>query len=321
MKSLRISITTTILILLMVNLVMGQENIEPERQAKIAILPFSAIGIDDISVNTAEFLLEQQLFELSTMKIITRKEVLQTVGDKPCSEIDCGIKIGEKLDADQALLINLSKLGEKIIIQYMLIDVPGQSIILKDYTSTETIEDLEIVMKRIALSVTSQKPFEKSAEVGAITEKETEIPRRRKARRLLGLSLGYLYPKNGYDNSEQSFTIDIRSGYELENLEVGGQFALRKGVALNLYSLYLFSKTDFCPYIGGAFGFHWVAHEDLFFDFDGKRSDGFELIASAGIRAFRTYNFRILINLDYTITFNDYNDSAIVFTIGLISSD
>lgn len=295
-----------------------QSDVQTEERAKMAILPFNSIGVDRISVNTAEQLLEQQLFNLSDMEIIPMKEVLK-VTEEPCSEVDCAIEIGDTLDADQVLLVNLSRLGEKIIVQYMLVDVLAKDVVLRDYTSTETIGDLETIMKRIALSVKGKKPFEKSAEVGAIIEKETEIPRRREARKLAGLSLGYLYPQNGYDDVGQCFTLDARIGYEMQNLEVGGVFAIRKGIALNVYAAYLFTKTDFCPYVGGALGFHWVEHEDFLFEQD-KRSDGYELVLNTGIRAFRTYNFRVLLNLEYTYTLNDYNDQAIVFTIGLASA-
>jgi len=53
-------------------------------------------------------------------------------------------------------------------------------------------------------------------------------------------------------------------------------------------------------------------------DSDKKRGDGLELIASTGIKAFRTYNFQVLLNLDYSYTFNDFDDRSLVFTIGLL---
>jgi hypothetical protein len=102
---------------------------------------------------------------------------------------------------------------------------------------------------------------------------------------------------------------------------VGAQFALRKGIALNIYTSYLITKTDFCPYVGGAFGFHWVAHDDDENDEksnDELKSDGLEFIINTGIRAFRTYNFQVLLNFDYAFTLNDYDDEAIIFTIGLM---
>jgi hypothetical protein len=104
--------------------------------------------------------------------------------------------------------------------------------------------------------------------------------------------------------------------YETPNYAVNGLFGIRKGITLNIGGSFLFSRKDLCPYIGAGFGFHWVSHDED----DGEedtRGDGFELIASTGIMAFRTYNFRVLLNLDYTIAFNDFDDQAVVFTLGI----
>jgi hypothetical protein len=36
------------------------------------------------------------------------------------------------------------------------------------------------------------------------------------------------------------------------------------------------------------------------------------------MRVLHTYNFQLLFNLEYIRTLNDYNDGAIVFTIGIL---
>ncbi len=103
-------------------------------------------------------------------------------------------------------------------------------------------------------------------------------------------------------------------------------FGIRDGFAMNVYGDYLFSKTDICPYLGGAFGFHWITHSQNNYvavtqpgqaEYSSKDSDGFELTFNTGLRVLHTYNFQILLNLEYIMTFNDYNDKAIVFTIGI----
>jgi hypothetical protein len=94
-------------------------------------------------------------------------------------------------------------------------------------------------------------------------------------------------------------------------------FGARKGFAINLYGNYLFSKADIAPYLGTSLGFHWVLHEGLFLD-DGKDGDGIELGLQSGIRLFHTYNFQMFIQGEYIMTFNDYNDKAFVFTIGIL---
>ncbi len=95
------------------------------------------------------------------------------------------------------LTCKLVALGEKVIVQYMLINVADKKVVLLDQTTSTTVEDLDAVMKRVAIAVLNQKSFEKTAEVGTITESETIAPRRRSARRFTGFSFGYLYPPGG----------------------------------------------------------------------------------------------------------------------------
>ena len=280
----------------------------------IAVLPFYSLGIDEISIQTSESILKNELQKLSPIVITPQKDVMAILGDEPCTEVMCSVIIGKETNSDLVLITSLSKLGDKIVVQYNLVDVNNERSIIVDNTTSKNVEDLEIVMKRIAMSVIEQKPLEQTVEVGAIMEMEDDIPKRRNARQFWGLSFGYLYPQNGYEEVDQrSFTADFRSGYEVKNVAVGLQTAARFGFAANIYASYLFTKTDFCPYVGGAFGFHWVLHDE-----SGKRGDGFEFIANAGIRAFRTYNFQIIVNIDYAIIANDFNDQAVIFTIGIL---
>ncbi len=183
-------------------------------------------------------------------------------------------------------------------------------------------------MKRVAISLVTKEPVEKTAEVGVITEQETLTPRRRSTRKTSGFSFGYLYPQNGYDDSRRTFAMDFRTGAELENYAVGMQLFIRKGFGMNVFTSYLFSKKDVCPYLGGAFGFHWVSHAHGYGYYDSasgqwqepeeKEDDGFELNLDGGVRLFHTYNFQILFNLGYSYTLNGYGDQAILFTIGLL---
>lgn len=291
---------------------------------KLAILPFHSPGLDEITLKSAESLLRLEIRKLNQLEVLAEKDVEQVLSGEICVEVPCAVEIGNKLQVDQVVFCKLMTLGQKIIVEFTLVDVLNQKIILMDKLSTTNVEDLDVVMKRVALSVVRRESSEKSAQVDLITEKETETPRRRGSRKFTGFSFGYLYPQKGYDDVDRSFTIDFRTGAEISDFAIGMQMAIRKGFAMNIFSHYLFTKRDFCPYLGGAFGFHWVSHEEYIIEENGywretnKRGDGFELIANGGLLAFRTYNIQIIINLAYSYTLNDYDDQAIVFTLGLI---
>ncbi len=293
-----------------------------------ALLPFVSVGVEEPVLYSAETLLRHELTGAPTIKLISEESTRQVVGETICAEAPCAMELGKQLQADQVIIGKMVALGEKLIIEYMLIDVQSQEILLLDKATASFVEDLDVVIKRVASSIISQKSLEKTAEVGLITEKETETPRRRSMRKFTSYSFGYLYPQNGYDDRNRSFTMDLRFGAEIEDYEIGLLLGVRKGFAVNIFGARLLSKTDFSPYIGGAFGFHWVNHDYFdngYFDENGryipgeeKRKDGFEFTANTGVRAFRTYNFQLLLNLGYSMTFNDFDDRAVLFTIGII---
>jgi hypothetical protein len=281
-----------------------------------ALLPFYSVGLDEISLNTAESILRLELEKLGMKNLVPD----QLTEKEYCSNTDCAVSVAERLNADRVIFCRLNPLGEKIIVQYYLIDVKSKNNLLIEQTTSANLEDLENVMKRIAKSIASANTFSESAEIGRITQTETIESLRRSARYNFGITFGYLYPQAGYDeSSEKTFIFNTHFDYELSDYAIGLMVGLRKGFATNIYGNYLFSKTDVCPYIGGSFGFHWVSHNTvIYFSNEKKSADGFELGFSSGLRLFHTYEFQIVLNLEYIMTFNDYNDKAIVFTIGIL---
>ncbi|TET46331.1 hypothetical protein E3J62_04590 [candidate division TA06 bacterium] len=285
-----------------------------QAKVKMVVLPLRSIGVEETSTQTAYLLLRQEIGKLGKHEVVSDALVRETVDPTPCADVACAADIGRELNAAEVVFGSLNKLGEKIIVQFTLVDVATRKASLIDNITAMSVEDLETVMKRVAKSIVKRQPVAKTAEVGAITEKEALKPRGRRTRRGFATRFGYLFPTNGYDDDEQVFAIDFLTMYEAKDFMVNGLFGIRKGIALNIGATYLSTRTDFCPYFGGGLGFHWVHHNDS----EDKRSDGFEAILSGGLIAFRTYNFRILLNLDYCISFNEYNDQALVFTMGMI---
>ena len=323
MKTLSASLVL-FLLLSVSGIASNQKNKIDDSNIKILILPFNSLGIDSISLETA-----QNLFKFDLIKYC-KWNIEET--NQSCSSEDCAVEIGKEHNAQKSFICNMSRLGEKIIIQFILMNVETSERILSESTSALSVEDLENVMNRIALSVAREEPLNETAEVGTITEKEQVPGLRRGAERMAGISFGYLFPQSGYDNNEKSFVFEFRAGFEMPRTALGMLLAIRKGFAANIYGDYLITKTDVCPYVGGAFGFHWVSHGSVYnppvystdqtysnnYSNKDKQSDGFELTLNTGLRLFRTYDFQILLNLDYIYTFNDYKDQAIVFTIGIL---
>lgn len=283
---------------------------------KLVVIPFNTIGIDPGYVQTAESILRMEIKRISKLDIISERRTRDVLEDDYCDDTECAIEIGSILNADQVLLCNLNALGDKIIVQYTLLQIPSGKRLVADQTTALNVEDLEPVMKRVATSLITKKSFDENVEVGTVVANESVESLRRAARYNFGLGFGYLFPSHGYDDDNRSFTINAYFDYEVPEFAVGLMVGARNGFALNLYGNYLLSRTDVCPYIGTSLGFHWVAHDNFFFD--DQEGDGIGLGLIGGVKLFHTYSFQLFIQGEYIMTFNDFNDKAFVFTIGIL---
>lgn len=320
----------TLAILLIVISTFISLNAQDTTTHKIALLPIISNGIDPVSVQTAESLLRMDLSNQNNLIVITENKTLDALGDEQCTDEECAKQIGEELDVERVLLCKLNPLGDKIIVQYILVETSTGKNLLSEQTTALSLEDLELVMNRVAISVSKLAPFDANQEVGNIVGKESVEDLRRASRFNFGIGFGYLYPSNGYDDDKKSFTLNGYFDYEIQDYSVGLMVGGRKGFAVNLYGNYLFSKSDICPYLGGALGFHWVtshknsfaivepAYSSYYNNPQDKTSDGIELGFETGIRILHTYNVQLFVKLEYIITFNEYDDRAFVFTIGIL---
>jgi len=292
---------------------------------KMAVMPFGTSGVDDATQQTVYRLLVSEITQLGEYEVIPESEVTTVLGDQSCLDAACATEIGKQLNASRVVFGTLNRLGEKIILQYNVVKVSSGETLLSDDLTAMHVEDLDQVTKRVAASIVRQAPVEETVEVGLVTEQESTETRSRKANASWGIGFGYLYPTKGYDEKDDVFVFDFRSIYEMRHIAVDALLGIRQGLSLNVGVLYLPSLKDFCPYVGAGVGFHAVAHnQDKYSPPDSeqnkKSSDGFEILVKGGLLAFRTYDFRVLLNLEYSVTLNDYDDQAIIFTIGVMRS-
>lgn len=298
-------------------------------QKKVALLPIISNGIDEASTITVESILRMELGKQKEINLITENKTLGSLNDDICSDEECAKSIGEKLNTDQIVLCKLNLLGEKIIVQYFLVDVATGENVLAEQVTALDLDDLQPVMKRVALSISKEAPFTENVAVGNVVGTESIETLRRKSRYNFGVGFGYLYPQNGYGNGEKSFTFNAYFDHEIQQYAVGLMAGARDGVSVNIYGAYLFSNTDVCPYIGTSLGVHWVQHDDyesynyytendVWYEPEPKSGNGIELGFKGGVRILHTYNVQLFVNLEFIMTFNDYDDKAIVFTIGIL---
>ena len=313
----RVILAVTFLSLSISSLVCAQE--------RLAVLPLTGSGVDVSTQETTYMLLVSEISKLKKYDVISKTEIEALEGDRGCAESPCAFEIGKKVNASKVVFGSLNKLGEKIILQYTLAEVSTGQILITDDLSALRVEDLDQVVKRVAASIVQQIPAAKTVEVGLVTEQESQEAKTRKATSSSGIAFGYLYPQKGYDNKHQIFVWDFRSFYEMRQFAVDALLGLRQGFALNVGFVYLPSRKDFSPFVGAGIGLHAVSHKQFYEDpyyyqnsQNDKPSDGFEFLIKGGLLAFRTYDFRVIAGVEYSITLNDYDDRAIVVTLGVM---
>lgn len=295
-------------------------------QDSLALLPLTGNGIDDADLQTVYLLLQSEIRQSGSYELIPESAVRPLMPADGCAEPACAIELGSTAGVGKVAYGSLNKLGEKIIYQYGLVDVASQQVLIADQMTAHRVEDLDQVVKRVALSVTQLTPADKTVEVGLVTKQESIEPSTRKATSTWGIEFGYLYPSHGYSGERSVFVWDFRSIYEFRHFAIDGLLGLRKGGSLNIGMLYLPSSKDVSPFIGAGLGYHAIDHpeadywdpEHPYEQITEPESDGFEFLLKVGVIGFRTYDFRVIGTLEYSIVLNDYDDKGAVFTIGIM---
>ena len=200
-------------------------------------------------------------------------------------------------------------------------NVSTREIVWTGSLSAASADDLDMVAKRIAKSIAEGKKVEETVEVGMVTEQEEEEPRRRQAFFVTGGKFGMLFPLGGYGGSGNMVYGAFTLWYEIPNVAVelsydigfsgnltefgGGGKALEHIIDMSF--LYLFSKTDFCPYVKAGIGMSSLGLYDSLGYSPGDMGMAFGLgtSAGAGLVMFRTYDFRVLLEAVYHINFNE----------------
>jgi hypothetical protein len=207
-----------------------------------------------------------------------------------------------------------------------------------DRMASATVEDLDTVIKRLATGLATGRPSEKTVEIGAITEVEIQEPRRRKNFFTVGGTIGYLFPTgDSWGDADKLLCLNWVTWYETPTFFVESQVGWRGQVneedgsidiPIDFSFFYIPGKSDFTPYLGGGLGIHWVSARrgdvGLTDDPDDLiTKDGLALNVGGGLIGFRTYDFRVVVDLRYSVVFAELGDqdthSGISLTFGVTS--
>lgn len=340
MGSMRqVFILITLMVLSLLLLTLGRAL--AEEPVRLAVFDLQPIGVDPATVQATGQLLRNDLAGTGRFSVVEEGEMQRVLGQGTmCYDSRCAAESGRRLGAHKALVGSLSRLGEKIIVELRLVDVASAQVEYSDRMASTTVEDLDAVIQRMAKSVASGKPVEGTAEVGLIVQEEAREPLRRQNFFTVGGKIGYLFPTgDSWGQADRLLCLDWVTRYEtndffVESL-VGYRYQLNEDngafdVPIEFSIFYVPSRSDFSPYFGGGLGIHWIGarrwdeNGDHGNDDDERwTNNGLALNLGGGLMGFRTYDFRIIVDLRYSLVMADLGGQdthqGIMLTFGITS--
>jgi hypothetical protein len=246
------------------------------------------------------------------------------LGDK-----ETAIAKAKELGFERVIFSKVLKLGGKWIFTSSITNIDGSDY-YSQRSTIQTVEDFEPLSDRIANSLINQKTMEQVVNVDNVSEADSIEPLRRKSLQKTGLALGYFYPINkSFPYKEdgeiiQKYTQVIKLGW-IGSWELKKNFALNTELIWNvpvsiggdLNALWLKTKTDITPVLGGGLGLHFVTTGKVDSD-DRRRYSGPTLNAQAGMMFFRTYQAQVYARVQYHMILNSNLDNGVSFDVSIL---
>ncbi len=229
-----------------------------------------------------------------------------------CYESQCAADAGSRANVEQVIYGSISRLGDKHIVQLSIVNVLTREITWAGSLAAKTAEDLDTVVKRLARSITEGKSAEETIEVGMVTEEEAKRPVRRRVFHTFGINAGILQTVAGYGETSTLYHTGVLYWYETPRFaaEISGYAAfpgsstgangdVLEAVFPEFSMLYMLSKQEISPYVGGGVGFGWLSVDDPYLE----TAYGLTLNAGGGIVFLRTYDIRLMFDARYRVNF------------------
>jgi TolB-like protein len=342
---------------LLIALLLGRcENCEKDAMGaiKTAVFELSAIGVQQELATTISDLLRLELTECERYAVIGKGTMTETLGeDLVAVGMSEAVMYSDSLGASLAVIGQITVLGRKTIISVSLINKWTKETLFTDKFTSGSLEDIEIVIKRLADALCEMKKAKTSVTVETVTEEEARPRRRRSSYHTGGVMLGYLFPTFG------TYGREVEGDYWDDDLSLGNVIISMPGFSIQyLYEMphhmaemcgrmhwksrsfsmavefggYRFlSLEDVAPFVGGGVGMSWGRMPDYiettFHDYGDysytntevhmKSFNGLSLTAGGGLALFRTYDFHFLLSLKYNIVLTDGCPNGFLFSFGV----
>lgn len=172
-----------------------------------AVLPFVPVGMDSITARVASGLLLSEL-RAQGIAVVDKWDVAPTESPQDAARLAGS-------DVEMAVYGSLSQLGNKILAEVNVVKVATSEIVYNDRLTSQSTEDLEAVMRRLAKGVATGKKMSETVTVESVTAAEAQTPRRRASFSSVGLKVGYLWPmEDSWGGMTKMTVVDFVYRYE-----------------------------------------------------------------------------------------------------------
>ncbi|MBI4722913.1 MAG: hypothetical protein HY769_07985 [Candidatus Stahlbacteria bacterium] len=252
---------------------------------KVAVFEFSSIGTKKELSTTISDLLRIELTNCTKYEVMDKSKMISIMGeDLVVTDMGQAIGYSESLSVSYAVIGNINKLGNKVIISVSVINRWTKSRVFSDKLTSANVDDIETVIKRLATTVCEFKKSGKHVTVETVTAEEARPKLRRTSYGTAGLLLGYIFPFVGsfgkevegdegyyyYTNNELSLKGNVTQMpgggisylYETPSYMMEASYRLHQRTQ-NFYTGIEFagykflSLEDFSPFVGGGLGMGW----------------------------------------------------------------
>jgi hypothetical protein len=282
--------------------------------AKYGVLHLKPVGVAYPTTEAVTSILVSELINHGHT-VLSPDAMDAAIGDEiQCYESECAADAGSMANVEHVIYGSVSRLGNKHIVQLSIVNVMTKEIVWAGSLAAKTAEDLDTVVRRLAKSISEGKSAEETVEVGMVTEEEARRPVRRRVFHTFGINAGMLQTVGGYGDNRTLYHMGLLYWYETPRIvaEISGYAAfpgsstdpndlVHEAVFPEFSVLYMLSKKEISPYIGGGVGFGWLTIDEPFQNYE--TAYGATLNAGGGLVFFRTYDIRIMLDARYRVNF------------------
>ncbi len=294
----------------------GASSVASAQQRRMVVARPTSIGVDPSAGDVFADLLRGELAKEGYAVIPTGN-----TPPEPCGDPVCGGGVAQATQSDLAVVLNLSALGQRVIVRVTVVDFQGRPV-FNDRASGDGLEDLDPLASRVAMAIAQNKPIEDTATVSTVTTAEAAEPKRRKALFTTGVKMGMFIPMgDSYADAKVLADIGAVAMYELKTMavlfEADFKWATQDddpdvlGFGADLGLRWFTSEADSCPYIGGGFGFRGVAVSPAG-SFGSTESDsGLGGYFGGGMIFLRTSDIHIMFDARYDVNMFQLGDDNV----------